>query len=73
MSITIEYRDLFGNWQATDKTYTVEAARAAALNYADATDTAYRVVVDGEPVDVIDLEAGFWELGRHQDDPESGT
>lgn len=62
--ISVEFRDPAGNWHAfLGKTYdTVEAAHAACLLFSDATATAYRVCVDGEQVEVIDLVEGSWDL-----------
>ena len=60
--ITIESRNLFGKWESvTGKTFnTVEEARAWCIEMSDLTSVAYRVLQDGAPVDLVDLEAEFW-------------
>lgn len=59
----IEYRDLFGHWRSTPKEFaSLDEAKAYCLRMADATDVAYRILKGGEVVDVIDLEAGFFEV-----------
>lgn len=63
---TIEDRDLFGRWQPVrGKTFDdLEAARNYCIMMSDATGIAHRIMHDGEPIDTVDLEAGFWALGR---------
>lgn len=71
--ITIEERNLFGKWQAwPEKTFdSLVEAHAWCVEMSDLTGVAYRVLQDGQVIDAVDLEAGFFALGRSDQDAES--
>ncbi len=67
--ITIQERNLFGKWEAVaGKTFeTLDAARAWCIEMSDTLGIAYRVLQDGQPIDEIDLERGFFQLNAQHD------
>ncbi len=71
--ITIEERNLFGKWQAwPEKTFdSLAEAHAWCVEMSDLTGVAYRVLQDGQVIDAVDLEAGFFALSRYDQDAEN--
>ncbi len=67
--ITLLERNLFGKWEPVPKkTFdTLEAARAWCINMSDTTGIAYLVLQNGELVDGVDMQAGFFALGSKPD------
>jgi hypothetical protein len=63
---------MINQWEDDKRRFaTLEEAREFCLEMSDSLDIAYRIVdKSGKVVDVIDLEAGFWALGKTEGDTQ---